>query len=76
MKVPPGTQPNQVFRLRGKGLQYLDGSGRGDHYVHVTVRVPTAISEEQRHLLEQFAATEGEAPPERGVFDKVKDFFA
>src|SRR5437588_8501712 len=34
LRVGSGTQPNQVFRLRGKGVQFLDGSGRGAHYVH------------------------------------------
>lgn len=75
LKVPAGTQPNHVFRLRGKGVQFLDGSGRGDHYVHVSVRVPIALSDEERSLLEQLAALRGEEPPERGVLDKVKDFF-
>ena len=76
LKVPAGTQPNQVFRLRGKGVPFLDGSGRGDHYVHVGVRVPTTLSDEQRTLLERLAELEGEEPPERGVFEKVKDFFS
>ncbi len=75
LKVPPGTQPNQVFRLRGQGVPYIDGNGRGDHYVHVAVRIPTTLTEEQRRLLEQLATISGETPPERGVFDKVKDFF-
>jgi molecular chaperone DnaJ len=77
LRVPPGTQPNQVFKLRGKGVQFLDGSGRGDHYVHVAVRIPTSMSDEQRALLEQFATMEGASVAgERGVFDKVKDFFS
>jgi molecular chaperone DnaJ len=76
LRIPPGTQPNQVFRLRGKGVQFLQGAGRGDHYVHVNVRIPTALTEEQRLLLEQFASLAGENPAEdRGVFEKVKDFF-
>lgn len=76
LKVPAGTQPNQVFRLRGKGVPFLDGNGRGDHYVHVAVRIPTSLSDEQRHLLEQLAASQGETVPERGVLGKVKDFFS
>jgi molecular chaperone DnaJ len=77
LRVSAGTQPNQVFRLRGKGVPFLDGSGRGDHYVHVAVRIPTALNEEQRSLLEQLAVLEGENPPnEKGVFEKVKDFFS
>lgn len=75
LKVAPGTQPNQVFRLRSKGVQFLDGSGRGDHYVHVVVKIPASLTDQQRNLLEQLAAIDGEHPPERGVLDKVKDFF-
>ncbi len=75
LKIPAGTQPNQVFRLRGKGVQFLDNSGRGDHYVHVSVKIPTTLSDEQRRLLEGLSAIEGEEPPERGVMDKVKEFF-
>jgi len=76
LRVPAGTQPGQVFRLRGKGVQFLDGTGRGDHYVHVTVRVPTSLTDEQRNLLQQLAGTEGIDVQEKGVLDKVKDFFS
>jgi len=76
LRVGAGTQPNQVFRLRGKGVQFLDGSGRGDHYVHVNVRIPSTMTDEQRKLYEQLATIDGETVPERGVLDKVKDFFA
>jgi molecular chaperone DnaJ len=75
LKVAPGTQPNQVFRLRSKGVQFLDGSGRGDHYVHIVVKIPASLTDQQRHLLEQLASIDGEHPPERGVLDKVKEFF-
>jgi len=76
LRVPAGTQPSQVFRLRGKGVQFLDGSGRGDHYVHVNVRVHATLTEEQRALYEQLAMMEGETVGERGMFEKVKDFFS
>jgi len=76
LRIPPGTQPNQVFRLRGKGVQFLQGPGRGDHYVHVNVRIPSTLTDEQRRLLEQFAVQEGENSSDgRGVLDKMKDFF-
>ena len=55
--IPEGTQTNTVFRLRGKGIQNLRGSGRGDQFVTVTVTVPKGLSEEQKELLRQFAAT-------------------
>ena len=77
LKIPAGTQPNQVFRLRNKGVPFLDGTGRGDHYVHVTVRIPTSLTDEERGLLQQLADLHGEAVPhEKGVFEKVKDFFS
>ena len=76
LRIPAGTQPNQVFRLRGKGVPFIDGSGRGDHYVHTVVRIPNDLDTEQRTLLERFAAIEGEdVAAEKGVFEKVKDFF-
>jgi len=65
-----------VFRLRGKGVQYLQSPGRGDHFVHVAVRVPTSLNDEQRELLHRFAELEGDVlPAEKGVFEKMKDFF-
>src|SRR5437764_5185729 len=75
LKIPEGTQPNQVFRLRGKGVQFLQRAGRGDHYVHVNVRIPSSLDATQRELLERYAATENEAPPQRGFVDKMKDLF-
>jgi len=77
LRIPAGTQPNQVFRLRGKGVQYIDGAGRGDHFVHAVVRVPTSLTDDQRQLLEQLAAASGEeVTGNRRVLDKVKDFFS
>jgi len=77
LKVQSGTQPNQVFRLRGKGVPFLDGTGRGDHYVHIAVRIPNSLSPEQRALLEQLAILDGETPPtEKPLIEKVKEFFS
>lgn len=54
LDVPAGTQPGQVFRLRGKGITHLRKSGRGDHLVTVAVRVPKRLSKEQRKALESW----------------------
>lgn len=75
LKVPAATQPDRVFRFKGKGVPFVDGSGRGDHFVHVKLHVPGNLSARQRELLEELATLEGEAPGERGVFDKMKGFF-
>jgi molecular chaperone DnaJ len=52
--VPEGTQSGTVFRLRGKGIPYLRGGGRGDQYVTVKVNIPKGLSKHQKELLQQF----------------------
>ncbi|HEY0945008.1 MAG TPA: DnaJ C-terminal domain-containing protein [Opitutaceae bacterium] len=51
--IPPGTQPDTVLRLRGRGLPRFGGRGRGDLYVRVQVRVPQRLSAEERRLYAQ-----------------------
>lgn len=53
MKIPAGTQPGEVFRIRGKGLKIAHGFGHGDHLVTVTVKVPKTLSPEERALMER-----------------------
>lgn len=60
MTVPEGTQPGATFRLRGKGIPYLRGSGRGDQFVTVDVVVPKSLTGSQKELLRQYAASTGE----------------
>lgn len=77
VKVPEYSQQGSEVRLRGAGVPKLGGHGRGDLYVHIDVRVPKKLSREQRKLLEQLRETlpaENE-PEEKGIFDKVKDYF-
>ncbi len=51
--VPEGTESGQLIRLRGKGVPHLQGSGRGDHYVRVKIRVPKKVSKQAKKLLEE-----------------------
>ena len=60
MNIPEGTQTGTTFRLRGKGIPYLRGSGRGDQFVTVTVSVPKSLTGSQKELLRQYAASTGE----------------
>ena len=77
LTVPPGTQPGQVFRVKGAGVPSLRGRGRGDLLVRVDVDVPTRLSDEEAALLLQLAELRGEAvaPPEKGVFSKLRSAF-
>ena len=76
--VPSGTQPGQELRLRGKGIARLDSGGKGDHVVHVSLRVPTPSkqSAEQLELLRRLAELEGKPVREdKSVLGRVKDLF-
>ena len=77
LKIPEGTQSGAQFRIRGKGVPAINGSGRGDLYVHVEVKMPARLTRDQRKLLEQLRETlpVDNRPTEKGLFDKVKDYF-
>jgi molecular chaperone DnaJ len=57
--IPKGTQPGEVFRLRGKGIPHLHGHGRGDQIIEAVVQIPQKLTKEQEELLKNFAALAG-----------------
>ncbi|MBU4031994.1 MAG: molecular chaperone DnaJ [Candidatus Thermoplasmatota archaeon] len=59
MKIPPGTQPGTVFRLKGKGMPAMGGHGTGDLHVRVNIRVPEKLNAEQKRLLKEFEEAGG-----------------
>ena len=75
--VHAGTQPGDVFKLRGKGIPKLGGHGRGDQYVRVTVEVPKNLSAKQKELLQEFEGIgeEKNYQKRRTFFEKLKDMF-
>ncbi|MEO8286819.1 MAG: molecular chaperone DnaJ [Chloroflexota bacterium] len=76
VKIAPGTQNDKVVRVKGMGVPYLRGTGRGDLLVKVNIQIPTSLSEEQKRLLRELGKTFGEAttePQEKGLFGKLKD---
>jgi molecular chaperone DnaJ len=60
LTIPPGIQPGEVLKLRGKGLPNPRGFGRGDQHVKIKVLIPTKLTREQRELLIKFAHLSGE----------------
>ncbi len=58
IKIPPGTQSGETFRIRGKGVPYLRGMGRGNHLVKINVVIPKKINRKQRKLIKEFAELE------------------
>ncbi len=57
LKIPSGTQPGTVFRMKGKGIPFLHGYGQGDEMVEVTIKVPERLSKKQKELLKEFDRT-------------------
>jgi molecular chaperone DnaJ len=77
IKVPAGTQPATVFRVKGRGVKNLQGYGHGDLLVRTQVEVPTRLNSAQKEKLAEFATLcDGkEAPLAQGFFEKAKKFF-
>ncbi|MDY4784345.1 molecular chaperone DnaJ [Pygmaiobacter massiliensis] len=75
--VPEGTQGGTTFRLKGKGIQYLNGKGRGDQYVKVNVEIPKRLTRTQRDALKTFEDTLKDENYEqrKGFFKTIKDMF-
>ena len=77
MKIPEGTQPNKVLRLKGKGIPSLRTGQKGDQLVRVKVVVPTGLSDGQKDALKKFAEAGGSNinPEEKSFMNKIRDLF-
>jgi len=79
LDIPPGTQSGHVFRIKGAGINTLDGRGKGDHYVKVQVTVPKSLDLRQKTLLREFADTlstrKRDKKNTRKIVDKIKKVF-
>jgi molecular chaperone DnaJ len=76
-RIPEGTQTDTEFRIKGQGVPFLRGAGKGDLLVKVRVEVPKRLTEKQRDLLRQFDATTTgrEYEGKKSFMDKIKDAF-
>ena len=77
LRVPAGTQPGHVLRIKQRGIPKRTGMGRGDQLVEIAVEVPTALTARQKELLEAFARELGTdvQPQQKTFLDKLKDLF-
>jgi molecular chaperone DnaJ len=77
IKIPPGTQPGSVLRVKGKGVKNVQGYGQGDLHVRIDVEVPTHLSAAQRAKLQEFAdmCSGNENPKSQSFFEKAKKLF-
>lgn len=75
IKIPSGTQPGKVLKMRGQGIPHLHSSGKGDQLVRVVVWVPTKLSSEDKQLLEKLSQSESLKPPpaNKSFFEKLRE---
>jgi len=67
LQIPKGTQPGELFRMRGEGIPHLHGRGRGDEIIQAMVQVPEKLTKRQEELLKEFAALEGRKKGAKGT---------
>ena len=70
--IPAGTQPNDIIKIKGKGIKDLRTGKPGDQFVHIIVKVPTSLSREQKDILNQYKTVNGSG---QSWFDKFKSSF-
>jgi molecular chaperone DnaJ len=77
LRVPEGTQPNTLFRMRGLGMPSIEKHGRGDLYVKVQVMIPTHLNREQRRVLESLASAVrvDNVPLKRHISERARNSF-
>ena len=79
VKIEPGTQPEKILRLRGKGLPDVNGYGRGDLLVRIHVWIPKKLNPDERKMLEKLLESpgfqDGPSSSEKSFFEKMKDIF-
>lgn len=77
LHIPEGTQPENVFRLKGKGMPQLRGFGRGDMKVKLKIAVPRKLNREQKEALAEFARVSGEelSGENKGFLNRVREAF-
>ena len=76
--IEPGTQPNKVMRLRGKGLPVINGYGRGDIIVNISIYIPETLSKDEKKAFENFRKSDNFMPSEsikEKIFRRFKNFF-
>lgn len=73
IRIPAGTQSGAIITIRGKGVQRVNGYGKGDLRVEILVRTPARLSREGRKLMERLAETGDDelSPADRGVLDEI-----
>lgn len=76
LAIPMGTQPNQVMKLRSKGVKDIRTGIQGDHFIKIIIKTPTNLTDEQKKLLQQFKEIDDSKKKKTNIFDKIKSKFS
>lgn len=80
IKIKPGTQGGEIFRLKGKGFPNLNAYGKGDQLIHVNIWTPKSLTAEEQKILDKLRTHQNFKPNpnknEKGFFEKMKDYFS
>ena len=77
VKIPPGTQTGQQFRLRGKGMSILKSDARGDMYIEIFVETPVNLDKKQKEFIKQFSDEKNSpnSPKSSAFMKKMKELW-
>ena len=75
MKIPAGTESGQIFRLKGKGMPYMGGYGKGDQHVVIQVKTPKKLSKKARELVQELDKELAASGENDSIFSKIKASF-
>ena len=75
LKIPKGTRVGDVLRMKAMGMPRLNRSGRGDQFIRIVIDVPKSVNKRQEDLLREFAKLEDENRGNKGIFDRIKEYF-
>ena len=79
IKIDPGTQSGKILRLKGKGIQDINGYEKGDQLIHVNVWTPQSLSKEEKEILQSFKDSDSFKPnpgkQDKSFFEKMREFF-
>ena len=75
--IHEGTQPNDIFKLKGKGVQHLHSRSKGDQYVKIVIEVPKNLSSKQKDLIHEFdmSTTDKNYSKRKSFKQKLRDLF-
>jgi molecular chaperone DnaJ len=71
MKIPPGTESGQIFRMKGKGMPYMGGYGKGDQHVVINLKIPKNLSKKARELVSELQKELGDDTGVEAEYSRV-----